>query len=60
MTMLRTRSDSSIVYLYISETLWPGLYALILFGAYLIIVSNHQQNILINNPIFNHVGKWSY
>ncbi len=41
--------------------LWPGYMALIpVLGAYLIIVSQYQQNIFINNPVFSHIGKWSY
>ncbi len=49
-------------YIFISkDTLWPGYMALIpVLGAYLIIVSNYQQNLIINNPVFNHIGKWSY
>ncbi len=49
-------------YIFISkDTLWPGYMALIpVLGAYLIIVSQYQQNVFINNPIFSHIGKWSY
>lgn len=49
-------------YIFISsETLWPGYMALIpVLGAYLIIVSQYQQNVFINNPVFSHIGKWSY
>ena len=49
-------------YLLISkDTLWPGYMALIpVFGAYLIIVSNFQNNFVINNSAFNYIGKWSY
>lgn len=49
-------------YSFISkDTLWPGYMALVpVFGAYLIIVSNYQNNFIIHNPIFNYVGKWSY
>lgn len=40
---------------------WPGYLALFpVLGAYLIILSNYQNNILINNPIFRYVGQWSY
>src|SRR5690606_37171295 len=40
---------------------WPGYMALIpVIGSYLIISSNYQNNILISNPIFSHIGKWSY
>jgi len=43
------------------DTLWPGYMALIpVFGAYLIIVSNFQNNFVINNVAFNYIGKWSY
>lgn len=43
------------------DTLWPGYMALIpVFGAYLIIISNYQNNFVINNPIFSYIGKWSY
>lgn len=48
-------------FLMSNDTLWPGYMALIpTLGAYLIIISNQQNNILINNPIFNSIGKWSY
>ncbi|MDM1722465.1 acyltransferase family protein [Acinetobacter towneri] len=48
-------------FLMSKDTLWPGYMALIpVFGAYLIIVSNYQNNLIINNPIFSHIGKWSY
>ncbi|WP_407507662.1 acyltransferase family protein [Acinetobacter baumannii] len=48
-------------FLISKDTPWPGYMALIpVFGAYLIIVSNYQNNILINNPVFNYIGKWSY
>lgn len=44
-----------------NDTLWPGYMALIpVFGAYLIIISNYQNNFVINNPIFSYIGKWSY
>ena len=43
------------------DTLWPGYMALIpVFGAYLIIVSNYQNNFVINNLTFSYIGKWSY
>lgn len=48
-------------FLMSKDTLWPGYMALIpVFGAYLIIVSNFQNNFIINNIVFNYVGKWSY
>ena len=49
-------------YVIISEqTPWPGYMALLpVFGTYLIILSNFQNSYLINNLIFNHIGKWSY
>ncbi|MFW2068122.1 acyltransferase, partial [Acinetobacter johnsonii] len=48
-------------FLMSKDTLWPGYKALIpVFGAYLIIVSNFQNNFIINNIVFNYVGKWSY
>ncbi len=43
------------------DTLWPGYMALIpVLGAYLIIVSNFKNNFIINNLVFNYIGKWSY
>lgn len=49
-------------YFFISkDTPWPGYMALIpVFGAYLIIISNQQGNVLLNNPIMSNIGKWSY
>lgn len=48
-------------FLISKDTLWPGYMALVpVFGAYLIIVSNYQNNFVINNPVFNYIGKWSY
>lgn len=49
-------------YFFISKDIpWPGYMAFVpVFGAYLILVSNYQNNILINNPIFSAIGKWSY
>lgn len=49
-------------YFLVSEnTPWPGYMALFpVLGAYLIILSNHQDNLLINNLVFRHIGKWSY
>ena len=49
-------------YFLISEkTVWPGYMALIpVFGAYLIIISQFENNRLLNNPIFNKLGAWSY
>ena len=48
-------------FLMSKDTLWPGYMAIIpVFGAYLIIVSNFQNNFIINNIVFNYVGKWSY
>lgn len=51
----------SSYFLMSKDTLWPGYMALIpVSGAYLIIVSNFQNNPIINNPAFNYIGKWSY
>ena len=48
-------------FLISKDTPWPGYMALIpVLGAYLIIVSNYQNNILINSPVFRYIGKWSY
>lgn len=48
-------------FLISKDTPWPGYMALIpVFGAYLIVVANYQNNFLINNPISNYIGKWSY
>lgn len=49
-------------YFLISKDIpWPGYIALFpVFGAYLIILSNYQNNLLISNPIFSNIGKWSY
>lgn len=49
-------------YFFISkDTPWPGYMALIpVFGAYLIIVSRYQNNVLLNNLAINNIGKWSY
>ena len=48
-------------FLISKDTPWPGYMALIpVLGAYLIIVSNYQNNLLISNPIFSYIGKWSY
>ncbi|WP_139851488.1 acyltransferase family protein [Acinetobacter pullicarnis] len=51
-----------VSYIIISEhTPWPGYMALLpVFGTYLIILCNFQNNPIINNPFFNHIGKWSY
>ena len=50
-----------IAYFFISErTPWPGYMALLpVLGAYLVILSQYNS-ILLNNPIFNYIGKWSY
>ena len=52
----------AISYVIISEhTPWPGYMALLpVLGTYLIILSNIQNSYLVNNPIFNSIGKWSY
>lgn len=51
----------SSYFLISKDTLWPGYMALIpVFGAYLIIICNHQNNILLKNPIMGNIGKWSY
>ena len=43
------------------DTPWPGYMALIpVLGAYLIVVANYQKNFLVNNPVSNYIGKWSY
>lgn len=48
-------------FLISKDTPWPGYMALIpVLGAYLIVVANYQNNFLINNPISNSIGKWSY
>lgn len=48
-------------FLISKDTPWPGYMALIpVFGSYFIISSNYQNNILISNPIFSYIGKWSY
>lgn len=48
-------------FLISKDTPWPGYMALIpVLGAYLIVVANYQNNFLINNPISNYIGKWSY
>ena len=48
-------------FLMSKDTLWPSYMALIpVLGAYLIIVSNFQNNFIINNLAFNCIGKWSY
>ena len=42
-------------FLISKDTSWPGYMALIpVLGAYLIIVSNYQNNLLISNPIFSY------
>ena len=51
----------SSYFLMSKDTLWPGYMALIpVLGAYLIIVSNFKNNFIINNLVFNYIGKWSY
>lgn len=48
-------------FLVSKDTAWPGYLALVpVFGAYLILISHYQHNPLINNPLFNAIGKWSY
>ena len=48
-------------FLISKNTLWPSYMAMIpVFGAYLIIISNYQNNYIINNPVFRHIGQWSY
>ncbi|MDH1518495.1 acyltransferase [Acinetobacter johnsonii] len=48
-------------FLMSKDTPWPGYMALVpVLGAYLIVISNYQNNFLINNPISNYIGKWSY
>lgn len=49
-------------YFLISKDIpWPGYMAFIpVIGTYLIIAANYQHNFLINNPISNSIGKWSY
>lgn len=48
-------------FLMSKDTLWPSYMALMpVFGAYLIIASNYQNNFVVNNPAFNYIGKWSY
>lgn len=43
------------------DALWPGYMALVpVIGAYLIIISNYQNNFVLNNPFFSYIGKWSY
>lgn len=48
-------------YWLISEaTPWPGFMALIpVIGAYLILVA-HDDNLLLNHPITQSIGRWSY
>ena len=51
----------SSYFLITKEIPWPGYIALLpVLGAYLIIISNYQNNLIINNPLFSHIGKWSY
>ena len=48
-------------FLISKDTPWPGYMSLIpVLGAYLIVVANYQNNFLVNNPISNYIGKWSY
>ena len=48
-------------FLMSKDTPWPGYMALIpVLGAYFMVVANYQNNFLINNPISNSIGKWSY
>lgn len=48
-------------FLISKNTPWPGYIALIpVLGAYLIIISDFQTNIILNNPIMSNIGKWSY
>lgn len=48
-------------FLISEETPWPGYMALFpVVGAYLILISNLQHNLLINNMVFRNIGKWSY
>lgn len=48
-------------FLISKDTPWPGYMALTpVFGAYLVVVANYQNNFLINNPVSNYIGKWSY
>ncbi|MBT0886293.1 MULTISPECIES: acyltransferase family protein [Acinetobacter] len=48
-------------FLISKDTPWPSYMALIpVLGAYLIVVANYQNNFVINNPVSNYIGKWSY
>ena len=49
-------------YLFLSSgTPWPGYLAIFpVFGAYLILISNRQNSLITNNPVFQTLGKWSY
>ena len=48
-------------FLISKDTPWPGYMGLIpVFGAYLIVVSNFQNNVILNNPLISNIGKWSY
>jgi len=51
----------SSYFLISKHTPWPGYMAIFpVLGAYLIILSNHQNNFIINNYFFSKIGKWSY
>jgi peptidoglycan/LPS O-acetylase OafA/YrhL len=48
-------------FLITEDTPWPGSMALIpVIGAYLIVVSQYQQNFILNNVVMQNIGKWSY
>ncbi len=51
----------SSLFLFDSETIWPGMLAFVpVFGASLIIYSNIQDMSFINNKIVQLLGTWSY
>ena len=48
-------------FVFSEKTSWPGISALLpVAGAYLIIIANRNENILLNNRLFQALGTWSY
>lgn len=46
---------------YALEAVWPGYFALLpVAGACLILLARYEGNVLLNNPVVQKLGSWSY
>lgn len=54
-------ASPGIVHMLQLEQRWPSYYAILpVAGACLLLAARYENNVLLNNPVMNRLGAWSY